>query len=69
MKKININERYEFQQYIKKELKSLHNYLIRSLEKFDINYAMDTELLFEFLKNTQPDKLDSLKKEIGRAHV
>lgn len=65
MKKININERYEFQQYIKKELKSLHNYLIRSLEKFDINYAMDTELLFEFLKNTQPDKLDSLKKAYG----
>lgn len=60
-----INERYEYQQEIIDHLVEENGYVQRNHKCFDKKYALDRELLFEFLKDTQPDTLDRLKKVFG----
>ncbi|WP_225360337.1 hypothetical protein, partial [Ligilactobacillus salivarius] len=44
-----INERYEYQREIIDHLVNENGYVERSHRNFDKNYALDRELLFEFL--------------------
>lgn len=60
-----IDERYEYQREIIDHLVNENGYVERSHRNFDKNYALDRELLFEFLKNTQPDVLEELSKIFG----
>lgn len=60
-----INERYEYQQEIIDHLVEENGYVQRDHKYFDKKYALDRELLFEFLKDTQPDTLDRLEKVFG----
>ena len=52
----------DYQHEIIDYLKSVNGYRVRKNTNFDRNFAMDRELLFEFLKNTQPDVMDELYK-------
>lgn len=60
-----IDERYEYQREIIDHLVNENGYVERSHRNFDKNYALDRELLFEFLKDTQPDVLEELSKIFG----
>ena len=60
--KFNINERHEYQKFIINYLVENNGYIQRSNENFNQYYAMDTDCLFEFLYNTQKDKMDQLEK-------
>lgn len=60
-----IDERYEYQQEIIDHLVNENGYVKRSHQEFDKKYALDRELLFQFLKDTQPDMLDELGKIFG----
>ena len=50
-----INERYDYQQEIIEHLVEENGYVERDHSNFDKKFAMDPELLFQFLKDTQPD--------------
>ncbi|WP_323068369.1 DEAD/DEAH box helicase family protein, partial [Limosilactobacillus reuteri] len=58
-----INERYEYQQEIIEHLVEENGYVERDHSNFDKKFAMDPELLFQFLKDTQPEKLEELTKQ------
>lgn len=60
-----INERYEYQREIIDHLVKENGYIERNHHDFDKNYALDRELLFEFLKDTQEDTLEELEKIFG----
>ena len=62
-KKVNIfDERYEFQQKFVEHLVNGNKFIERTNKDFDRTYAMDTDLLFEFLYNTQKDVMQDLEK-------
>lgn len=68
MKKSLIDERYDFQQYIIESLKKENKYIER--ENKDLNkYLIDKEILFNFLKNTQEQTLNELKKELTEEQI
>ena len=52
----------QYQHEIMEYLKSENGYRIRQSSKFDRNYAMDREMLFEFLNKSQPDVMAELSK-------
>lgn len=52
----------EYQQFILDYLKENNGYIIRKDKDFDRLYAMDRELLFKFLYDTQPDEMETLSK-------
>lgn len=54
-----------FEEYIEKQLVSLHNYISRDSEKCDCELAMDTELVMEFLNDTQKEKIEKLTELHG----
>lgn len=60
-----INERYEYQREIIDHLVKENGYVERNHRDFDKKYALDRELLFEFLKDTQEDTLEELEKNFG----
>lgn len=60
-----INERYEYQREIIDHLVKENGYVERNHRDFDTKYALDRELLFEFLKDTQEDTLEELEKNFG----
>lgn len=60
-----IDERYEYQREIIDHLVKENGYVERNHRDFDKNYALDRELLFEFLKDTQEDTLEELEKNFG----
>ncbi len=49
-----------FEEYIEKQLVKLHKYISRESEKCDCELAMDTELVVQFLNNTQKEKIEKL---------
>lgn len=57
----NILSEKEYQKYILERLQE-NGYIVRPTTAFDKNFAMDKELLFKFLNNTQPSAMDALKK-------
>lgn len=60
-----IDERYEYQREIINHLVQENGYVERNHRDFDKKYALDRELLFEFLKDTQSDTLEELEKIFG----
>lgn len=52
----------QYQKFILDYLKTNNGYLVRKEKDFDHLYAMDKELLFKFLNDTQPDEMDTLRK-------
>lgn len=63
---LDINERYDFQQWILKDLHILNNYEIRKQSHYDSHVAMDTELLWNFLNLTQEKVVEKLLKKISK---
>ncbi|MCI5943062.1 MAG: DEAD/DEAH box helicase family protein [Ligilactobacillus animalis] len=60
-----IDERYEYQREIIDYLIKENGYAERDHRQYDKNYALDRELLFHFLKDTQEDTLANLEKVFG----
>lgn len=56
-----LKEREDYQQLILERLHEDNDYRIRPAEKFSPGLAMDTELLWEFLEDTQSDVLTDLR--------
>lgn len=52
----------QYQHFIMDYLKKNNGYLVRKDKDFDRFYAMDREMLFKFLNDTQPDEMDKLLK-------
>ena len=52
----------EYQKFILERLEQDNEYIIRDSKKYDRYYAVDRELVFKFLNNTQPDKMQILEK-------
>jgi len=60
--KFNINEKNDYQQFIINYLVNNNGFIQRSNKDFNSFYAMDIDCLFDFLYNTQSDKMESLEK-------
>lgn len=58
----NILSEKEYQHFIMDYLKNNNGYVIRKNKDFDRLYAMDKEMLFKFLNDTQPDEMTALEK-------
>ena len=57
-----------FERHIEKELTDMHQYRKRGTDKnYDKDTAFDKELIFEFLKSTQKEKLQKLEEIYGDA--
>lgn len=52
----------EYQKFILERLEKDNNYIIRNAKKFDCHFAMDREMLFKFLNDTQSETMDYLRK-------
>ncbi|WP_300624905.1 type I restriction endonuclease subunit R [uncultured Megasphaera sp.] len=52
----------DYQHEIMEYLQSVNGYRIRDAKKYDRYFAMDRDLLFEFLRTSQPDTMDELTK-------
>ena len=60
--KFSINERYDYQRGILNYLKEHNGYRVRTNDNYDRRFAIDGELLVEFLTKTQPKKVELLRK-------
>ena len=60
--KFNINEKQEYQKFIIDYLIENNGYIQRFNKDFNPYYAIDIDCLFNFLYNTQPDKMAQLEK-------
>ena len=66
MSKNVIREKEDYQKYILDYLKDKNGYIIRnSNTDFNSAYAMDIEMLFKFLDDTQKESMDKLRKQYG----
>lgn len=52
----------EYQKFILEYLEQNNGFLVRTNANYDRFYALDREMLFEFLDDTQPEKVKALKK-------
>lgn len=52
----------QYQKFIKKYLENNNGYKVRKNTDFDRLYAIDREMLFKFLNDTQPDEMVALEK-------
>lgn len=52
----------QYQHFIMAYLKNNNDYVIRENKDFDRLHAIDSEMLFKFLYDTQPDEMESLRK-------
>ena len=58
----NILTEKEYQHEIMDYLKDNNGYIIRKSNDFDRRFAIDRELLFKFLNDTQSETMDALRK-------
>lgn len=58
----NILTEKEYQRFIIDKLVSENGYIERKSVKFDRNFAIDREVLFKFLDDTQPDAMANIRK-------
>lgn len=58
----NILSEKEYQKYIIERLEKDNGYVVRNAKEYDRLFAMDREMLFQFLENTQPEVMDALRK-------
>ena len=52
----------EYQKYILERLEQDNGYIVRDAKNYDRLFAMDRELLFQFLYDTQPETMETLSK-------
>ena len=63
---LDINERYDFQQWVLSDLVTLNGFEKRDQKNYVSRLAMDPELLWKFLILTQTKVLDKILKKIDR---
>lgn len=66
MANLGLKERYDFQQWIIKDLKEKNGYIQRDAAQYDPRLAMDVELLWDFLTETQEETMDYLLKKLNK---
>ena len=52
----------EYQHFIMDRLSQDNSYIVRKATSYDRLFAMDRELLFQFLNDTQPEEMEALRK-------
>lgn len=50
----------QYQHFIMDYLKNNNGYVVRKDKEYDRLHAMDREMLFKFLNDTQPDEMEAL---------
>ena len=58
----NILSEKEYQHFIMERLEQDNGYVVRKATSYDRLFAMDREMLFQFLWDTQPEAMDALRK-------
>ena len=58
----NILSEKDYQKFLLEKLSQNNGYIIRKAANFDRLFAVDREMLFKFLNDTQPDTMDYLRK-------
>lgn len=58
----NILSEKDYQKFLLERLSKDNGYIIRKATNFDRYFAVDREMLFKFLNDTQPDTMDYLRK-------
>ena len=58
----NILTEKEYQHFIMDYLKTKNGYVIRDAKNYERLHAIDREMLFKFLNDTQPEKMDRFRK-------
>ena len=58
----NILSEKDFQKFLLERLEQDNGFVVRKASHFDRRFAMDREMLFKFLNDTQPDTMAYLKK-------
>lgn len=61
-----MKERYDFQQWIIKDLKEKNGYIQRDTAQYNPRLAMDVDLLWDFLMETQKETMDYLLKKLNK---
>lgn len=69
MANLGLKERYDFQQWIIKDLKEKNGYSQRDATCYDPRLAMDVELLWDFLMETQEETMDYLLKKLSKETI
>lgn len=59
---INILSEKDYQRFLLERLVQENGYVLRNAKDYDRLFAMDREMLFQFLNTTQPDTMDYLRK-------
>ena len=52
----------EYQHFIMERLSQDNGYVVRKATSYDRFFAVDREMLFQFLNDTQPDEMAALRK-------
>lgn len=66
MANLGMKERYDFQQWIIKDLKEKNGYIQRDTAQYNHRLAMDVDLLWDFLMETQKETMDYLLKKLNK---
>ena len=66
MAHFDLTERYDFQQWIIKDLETENGFTHRPQSNYNQRLAMDTDILWEFLRATQEDEMDYLLKKLDK---
>lgn len=66
MANLGLKERYDFQQWIIKDLKEKNGYIQRDTAQYNPRLAMDVDLLWDFLMETQEETMDYLLKKLNK---
>ena len=69
MANLGLKERYDFQQWIIKDLKDKNGYIQRDNAQYNPRLAMDEELLWDFLMETQEETVDYLLKKLSKETI
>lgn len=66
MANLGMKERYDFQKWIIKDLKEKNGYIQRDTAQYNPRLAMDVDLLWDFLMETQEETMDYLLKKLNK---
>lgn len=69
MTNLDITERYDFQQWILKDLIQHNGYIQRAQSAYNQRLAMDIDILWEFLMSTQEETVEKLLKRFDRETI
>ena len=69
MANLGLKERYDFQQWIIKDLKDKNGYIQRDNAQYNPRLAMDEELLWDFLMKTQEETMEYLLKKLSKETI